>query len=128
MAGQPSSLSDSEYHRLWGSLQQQESHVCTRQCEFKQVFGNMFLCTSSGQAHVCDQNCNQRIFFDNHNDICRLSRKLFPRQADASMGDEGARKRSGEDRSMPGPMKRPQSAEWRDQQAQLERQAAAAAQ
>lgn len=25
------------------------------QCQFKQVFGNMFFCVSSGQAHVCDQ-------------------------------------------------------------------------
>lgn len=25
------------------------------QCEFKQVFGNMFFCVTSGQAHVCDQ-------------------------------------------------------------------------
>ncbi len=25
------------------------------QCEFKTVFGNLFYCVSSGQAHVCDQ-------------------------------------------------------------------------
>lgn len=56
------------------------------QCEFKQVFGNMFYCVTSGQAHVCDQNCNQRIFYDNHHDICRLSRRTFPR-TEAPMAD-----------------------------------------
>jgi hypothetical protein len=39
----------------------------------------MFYCVSSGQAHVCDQNCAQRIFLDNHSDICRLSRRVFAR-------------------------------------------------
>lgn len=58
----------------------------TPQCEFKHVMGNLYLCATSGQAHVCDQNCSQRIFYDNHSDICRLSRRLFPR-TEAAMGD-----------------------------------------
>ena len=75
---------------------------CPLQCEFKQVFGNLHYCVTSGQAHVCDNNCSQRIFYDNHTDICRLSRRLFPRGAggDDTMTDGGgaalARKRSGE--------------------------------
>ena len=48
--------------------------------------GNCYLCATSGVAHVCDQNCNQRIFYDNHNDICRLSKRLFPRDSSNSMG------------------------------------------
>jgi hypothetical protein len=59
---------------------------CTMQCEFKHVMGNLYLCATSGQAHVCDQNCSQRIFYDNHTDICRLSRRVFPR-AEAPMAD-----------------------------------------
>ena len=59
----------------------QQSHVCTRFCNFSQVFGNVFQCSTSGSMHVCDDNCGQQIFFDNHNVICRLSRRLFPRQS-----------------------------------------------
>ena len=64
----------------------------------------MYTCISSGNVHVCDQNCRvsaccaalqlfmhiqyrvltlplwpqERIYFDSHNEICRLSKKLFP--------------------------------------------------
>ncbi|KAL4444295.1 hypothetical protein ABPG75_012032 [Micractinium tetrahymenae] len=117
-------LTDQEYRGLWTSLQGQENHVCTRQCEFKQVFGNMFYCVTSGQAHVCDQNCNQRIFYDNHTDICRLSRRLFPR-TEAAMAD-GPRKRGGEEAAA-AQAKRPLSADWQQQQVLTEQQAAAAA-
>ncbi|KAI3427972.1 hypothetical protein D9Q98_006362 [Chlorella vulgaris] len=106
-------LSDRDYSAYFGSLQQENrQHVCTRLCEFKQVFGNMFYCSSSGQAHVCDQNCNQRIFYDHHNEICRLSRRMFPR-CEPPM--HMARKRSGEE-AEPEMVKRTQSADWRHQQ------------
>ncbi|KAI7841752.1 hypothetical protein COHA_004618 [Chlorella ohadii] len=98
-------FSDSEYHNLWGSLQAGENH-----CEFKQVLGNLWYCCSSGQAHVCDQNCSQRIFYDNHHDICRLSKRIFPRE-EAPMGDL-ARKRSGEEGGLEQSAKRPQSGDW----------------
>ncbi|KAL4441518.1 hypothetical protein ABPG77_002022 [Micractinium sp. CCAP 211/92] len=117
-------LTDQEYRGVWNSLQGQENHVCTRQCEFKTVFGNLFYCVSSGQAHVCDQNCNQRIFYDNHTDICRLSRRLFPR-LEAAMSD-GPRKRGGEDVGA-AQAKRQLSADWRHQSALAEQQGAAAA-
>jgi hypothetical protein len=98
------------------------------QCEFKQVLGNLWYCCSSGQAHVCDQNCTQRIFYDNHHDICRLSKRIFPR-TEAPM-TELARKRSGEEGSgLEQASKRPQSGDWHAaMQAQTLQQQAAAQQ
>eukprot|EP00887_Chlorella_sp_A99_P006146 scaffold22.g6146.t1 len=86
----------------------------------------MFLCSTSGSAHVCDQNCNQRIYYDAHTDICRLSKRLFPREAEIDMarGCSGqlARKRSGEEEELSAPhAKRPLSA---DQMLALQQQAA----
>ena len=63
---------------------------------FKPVVGNMFLCVSSGQAHVCDQNCTQRIALDSHTEVCRLSRRTFARQC-APMSEAAPRKRSAHD-------------------------------
>lgn len=90
-------LSDGEYLNLYTSLQVPQQHVCNRQCHYKQVCGNLWLCSTSGSAHVCDQNCNQRIQYDNHTDICRLSKRLFPRGLNADLGGSTlARKRSSE--------------------------------
>lgn len=55
-------------------------HQCTRFCCFEPLFGNVFRCQASGITHVCDQGCTERIFLDNHFDICRFSKKLFPTQ------------------------------------------------
>ena len=46
-------------------------HLCTRFCCFEPLFGNVFQCQTSGITHVCDQGCSERIFLDNHFDICR---------------------------------------------------------
>jgi len=46
-------------------------HQCTRFCCFEPLFGNVFKCQTSGLTHICDQGCNERIFLDNHFDICR---------------------------------------------------------
>ena len=46
-------------------------HLCTRFCCFEPLFGNVFRCQTSGITHVCDQGCSERIFLDNHFDICR---------------------------------------------------------
>jgi hypothetical protein len=54
------------------------NHKCTRHCNFKHLFGNLFRCDASGKNHVCDKNCTDTIFYDNYNRICRLSKKLFP--------------------------------------------------
>ena len=38
-------------------------HQCNRFCSFKYLFGNVWLCTSSGKHHVCDRTCDQRVFW-----------------------------------------------------------------
>jgi len=53
-------------------------HTCTRYCQVAHVFGNVYQCAQSRQTHVCDQNCTQRVEYDNVSTICRLSRKVFP--------------------------------------------------
>lgn len=50
-------------------------HLCTRFCCFEPLFGNVFRCQTSGITHVCDQGCCERIFLDNHFDICRYVRQ-----------------------------------------------------
>ena len=72
---------------LHSVLQNQAVHTCSRQCRFSSVFGNIYRCEESGQAHVCDQTCNQRIWWDNASDICRLSKRVFPRAADGKLCD-----------------------------------------
>lgn len=64
---------------------QSELHQCTRHCQIRHVLGNMYECAASGQVHICDQNCTQRIVYDNVSTICRLSRKVFPLTADELM-------------------------------------------
>ena len=46
-------------------------HQCTRFCCFEPLFGNVFRCQASDITHICDQGCTERIFLDNHYDICR---------------------------------------------------------
>lgn len=52
-------------------------HVCSTHCQIEHCFGNLYRCQSTGISHVCDFNCNQRLFYDNYSSICRLSRKIF---------------------------------------------------
>lgn len=66
----------------------EERHVCTSMCHIESVFGNLFVCRSSGEYHVCDQNCNQRIPYDRYTMICRLSKRLFPVQEEGTF-DQG---------------------------------------
>lgn len=67
-------------------------HICTRNCQFHCLFGNLYSCSTSQQVHVCDQTCNQRVWYDNHHSICRLSKRLFPHADGLSVTE---RKRSG---------------------------------
>ena len=36
-------------------------HRCTRFCAFEHLFGNVYLCRSSGSHHCCDSNCDQTV-------------------------------------------------------------------
>ncbi|TVU32054.1 hypothetical protein EJB05_23770, partial [Eragrostis curvula] len=79
----------SDYHKLRkgsvrGFKQQYDgegsnpSHKCDKRCQNEHVFGNMYRCKLTGITHICDKNCNQRILYDNHNSLCRVSGQLFP--------------------------------------------------
>ncbi|KAL5719320.1 hypothetical protein ACHQM5_012115 [Ranunculus cassubicifolius] len=53
-------------------------HKCDWKCQNEHVCGNMYRCKLTGITHICDRNCNQRILYDNHSSICRVSRQVFP--------------------------------------------------
>ncbi|KAM7499855.1 hypothetical protein LguiA_024269 [Lonicera macranthoides] len=53
-------------------------HKCDWKCENENVCGNMYRCRLTGLTHICDKNCNQRILYDNHSSLCRVSRQVFP--------------------------------------------------
>ncbi|KAL9225100.1 hypothetical protein vseg_001063 [Gypsophila vaccaria] len=52
-------------------------HKCDWKCQNEHVCGNMYRCKLTGLTHICDKNCNQRILYDNHNSLCRVSGQLF---------------------------------------------------
>jgi len=54
------------------------SHKCDKRCQNENIFGNMYRCKLTGTTHICDKNCNQRILYDNHNSLCRVSGQFFP--------------------------------------------------
>lgn len=53
-------------------------HLCDHRCRVTHVFGNAYQCESSGQLHVCDANCGQRVYRDRYSTVCRISRRVFP--------------------------------------------------
>lgn len=56
----------------------QQQHECCHRCQVTHEFGNLFKCHSSGMLHVCDDNCDQRLWHDRYSTICRVSKRLFP--------------------------------------------------
>ena len=54
-----------------------KTHQCSRFCNFEHVVGNMFLCKSSGQTHICDSTCQERVQLDSYSSVCRLSKRVF---------------------------------------------------
>lgn len=52
-------------------------HKCDYKCENEHVCGNMYRCKLTGLTHICDKNCNQRILYDNHSSLCRVSGQIF---------------------------------------------------
>ena len=54
-------------------------HVCGPVCRIVPVFGNIWQCSTTGTTHICSSECcRQRVFYDNHHTVCRLSQRLFP--------------------------------------------------
>mmetsp|Transcript_23291 Transcript_23291/g.59539 ORF Transcript_23291/g.59539 Transcript_23291/m.59539 type:complete len:89 (-) Transcript_23291:920-1186(-) len=71
------------------------AHQCDHRCVIEHCFGNVFKCASSGMQHVCDCNCDQRVYYDNYHSICKLSRKLHP-PLESEMVADIMRKRSAD--------------------------------
>ncbi|KAG2301265.1 hypothetical protein Bca4012_059463 [Brassica carinata] len=70
-----------------------ESHKCDWKCENENVFGNMYRCKLTGLTHVCDNNCNQRILYDNHTSLCRASGRVFPLSPAEEQAVRGVRRK-----------------------------------
>lgn len=54
------------------------SHKCDKRCQNEHVCANIYHCKLTGMTHICDKNCDQRILYDNHSSLCRVSRQVFP--------------------------------------------------
>ncbi|WOH11157.1 hypothetical protein DCAR_0830636 [Daucus carota subsp. sativus] len=69
----------------------------------------MYRCKLTGTTHICDKNCNQRIYFDNNNSLCReqdvkgVCRKL---DAESSPSDSCTFKRRRSAQFHPSPFER----------------------
>lgn len=69
------------------------SHKCDIKCQNEHIFGNMYRCKLTGITHVCDKNCNQRILYDNHSSLCRVSGHKFPLSLDEEQAVRGLRRK-----------------------------------
>lgn len=77
------------------------SHKCDWKCENENVFGNMYRCKLTGLTHVCDNNCNQRILYDNHTSLCRASGRVFPLSPAEEQAVRGVRRKLDNSESLP---------------------------
>lgn len=68
-------------------------HKCDWKCENEHVCGNMYRCRVTGLTHICDKNCNQRILYDNHSSLCRVSRQVFPLSQAEEQAVKGVRRK-----------------------------------
>ncbi|KAH7664591.1 hypothetical protein IHE45_14G128900 [Dioscorea alata] len=69
------------------------SHKCDQRCQNEHVFGNMYRCKLTGITHICDRNCNQRILYDNHSSLCRVSGQVFPLSPEEEQAVRGVRRK-----------------------------------
>lgn len=76
-------------------------HKCDWKCENEHICGNMYRCKLTGLTHICDKNCNQRILYDNHSSLCRVSRKIFPLTPAEEQAVKGVRRKLDAESSAP---------------------------
>ncbi|KAF9603787.1 hypothetical protein IFM89_037873 [Coptis chinensis] len=77
------------------------SHKCDWKCQNEHVCGNMYLCKLTGVTHICDKNCNQRILYDNHSSLCRVSGQVFPLTSTEMQAVRGVRRKFEVESSSP---------------------------
>ncbi|KAJ4832482.1 hypothetical protein Tsubulata_000026, partial [Turnera subulata] len=68
-------------------------HKCDWKCSNEHVCGNMYRCKLTGLTHICDKNCNQRILYDNHSSLCRVSGQVFPLSPAEEQAVRGVRRK-----------------------------------
>ncbi|XP_022890430.1 uncharacterized protein LOC111405669 [Olea europaea var. sylvestris] len=68
-------------------------HKCDWKCENEHVCGNMYRCRLTGLTHICDKNCSQRILYDNHSSLCRVSKQIFPLTPTEQQAVKGIRRK-----------------------------------
>lgn len=68
-------------------------HKCDWKCANENVCGNMYRCRLTGLTHICDINCNQRILYDNHSSLCRVSKQIFPLTSVEQQAVKGMRRK-----------------------------------
>ncbi|XP_010251059.1 PREDICTED: uncharacterized protein LOC104593076 [Nelumbo nucifera] len=68
-------------------------HKCDWRCQNEHVCGNMYRCKLTGITHICDKNCNQRILYDNHSSLCRVSGQIFPLTPAEAQAVRGVRRK-----------------------------------
>ncbi|KAF6156778.1 hypothetical protein GIB67_033247 [Kingdonia uniflora] len=86
-------------------------HKCDSKCENENVCGNMYRCNLTGITHICDKNCNQRILYDNHSSLCRVSGQVFPLTILEEQAVRGVRRKLDADNDTCG-VKRRRSAQF----------------
>ena len=68
-------------------------HKCDWKCQNEHVCGNMYRCRLTGLTHICDQNCDQRILYGNHDSLCRVSGQVFPLSPTEQQAARGVRRK-----------------------------------
>ncbi|XP_078447788.1 uncharacterized protein LOC144716529 [Wolffia australiana] len=68
-------------------------HKCDYRCNNEHLFGNIYRCRLTGITHICDKNCNQRIVYDNHSSLCRVSGQIFPLSSEEQQALRGIRRK-----------------------------------
>ncbi|XP_068635717.1 uncharacterized protein [Aristolochia californica] len=69
------------------------SHNCDKRCQNEHVCANIYRCKLTGITHICDKNCNQRILYDNHSSLCRVSGQVFPFTQEEEQAVRGIRRK-----------------------------------
>ncbi|KAL4532978.1 hypothetical protein Ndes2526A_g08436 [Nannochloris sp. 'desiccata'] len=87
---QPMEMCQSGALNITGAVNEQ--HICTKKCVYFNEFANVYHCQTSGQIHICDNTCTQKVWYDPYSSICRLSKRVFANEE--SPGNQFERKRS----------------------------------
>lgn len=86
---------------ILGSEGPNPGHKCDWKCQNEHICGNMYRCRLTGLTHICDKNCDQRIVYDNHSSLCRVSGQIFPFTPAEEQAVRGVRRKFEAESSSP---------------------------